>query len=210
MGALSFGVPGCDGRAPRGIESTSEIIKEAKAGMRALARDRVSAMSEEARTRADQDICESVLSLSEYRDAEQMVAYLALADEVCVQRVLKNAIAASKRVLVPVVGDDGQLFFARWLPAMHLEKSQLGVREPTVTEAPAVVPTLSLIPGRAFDRDRNRLGRGGGYYDRAMQDLERLGPTVGVGYTCQLVDQVPHGVGDVAVGLLVTDTAIYR
>ncbi len=178
--------------------------------MRALVRDCVSAMSDEARSRADRDICELVLSLAEYRDAEQVVAYLALADEVSVQGLLEDAIAASKRVLVPVVGDAGQLLFARWSPAIHLKKSQLGVREPTVTETPAVVPTLSLIPGRAFDRDRNRLGRGEGYYDRTMQDLERLGPTVGVGYTCQLVDQVPHGAGDVAVGLLVTDTAVYR
>jgi 5-formyltetrahydrofolate cyclo-ligase len=183
---------------------------QAKKTARALIDERLARLGGEERGLADQRVCRAVESLRDYEAAQQVVAYLALRDEVCMRSLLAAAVASGKQVYVPVVGPAGTLTFSRWLPESKLKRSDLGVEEPLTGDSPQARPTLSIIPGRAFDRSLNRLGRGGGYYDRAMSELERLGPTVGVAYECQLVDSVPTDSTDRPVGLLVTDAAVYR
>jgi 5-formyltetrahydrofolate cyclo-ligase len=70
---------------------------------------------------------------------------------------------------------------------------------------------LVLVPGVAFDRAGHRLGRGGGFYDRAFPAGAPRAPfLMGVAYEIQLVDVVPHGEGDRCMQAVVTERALYR
>jgi 5-formyltetrahydrofolate cyclo-ligase len=58
--------------------------------------------------------------------------------------------------------------------------------------------TLMLMPGVAFDSYRNRIGYGKGFYDRYLADKEELQlHTIGIGFSCQLVDEIPAQEGDI-------------
>jgi len=65
---------------------------------------------------------------------------------------------------------------------------------------------LILVPGVAFDRSGNRLGRGGGYYDRLLKGYS--GSVTAVAFNFQLFETIPTSAHDVPVGTIVTETKI--
>jgi len=65
-----------------------------------------------------------------------------------------------------------------------------------------------VTPGLAFDREGNRLGYGGGYYDRYLQRMGRAAARVGIAFSLQIVDRVPAEPGDQRVDVIVTDQEV--
>jgi 5-formyltetrahydrofolate cyclo-ligase len=65
-----------------------------------------------------------------------------------------------------------------------------------------------VVPGLAFDPAGNRVGYGGGHYDRYLRRLARSALRVGICFPRQLVPEVPHGEGDEPVDLVVTGTVV--
>jgi 5-formyltetrahydrofolate cyclo-ligase len=108
-------------------------------------------------------------------------------------------------VLLPVVRD-GQMHAAAWTGSSALERAPLGFMQPAGGE-PADPSTIDLVvaPGLAFDLSGNRLGYGGGFYDRFLAALHPRAMRVGVGYDEQLVDEIPHDDHDVPLHAVVTD-----
>lgn len=72
---------------------------------------------------------------------------------------------------------------------------------------PAPPPDLILVPGLAFTRDGHRLGRGGGYYDRWLATQRGI-PTVGICFSCQLVDSLPVESHDLRVDAILTESGL--
>jgi 5-formyltetrahydrofolate cyclo-ligase len=62
-----------------------------------------------------------------------------------------------------------------------------------------------IVPGLAFDRSGHRVGYGRGFYDRFLATLRPDALTVGICFSVQLVDEVPHGQGDRPVDLVMTE-----
>jgi 5-formyltetrahydrofolate cyclo-ligase len=80
-----------------------------------------------------------------------------------------------------------------------------GAREPA-GNTPAPPPNLILVPGLAFDRAGNRLGRGGGFYDRFLETLPLPRPTLcGVCFSCQIAPVVPCETHDARVDFLLSE-----
>jgi len=127
---------------------------------------------------------------------------------------LLNKLAAADVVLcLPVVTAPGEpLIFRRWSPDDPLVPGTFGTSEPS-DAAPAVVPDVLLVPMLAFDRQGNRLGYGGGYYDRTLKALRgaRDGGdeivAIGVAFTGQLRDKVPVAEGDEPLDWILTETS---
>lgn len=76
---------------------------------------------------------------------------------------------------------------------------------PEAPLAPLDSGSVVLVPGSVFDRSGNRLGMGGGFYDRWLADEGRGLPTIGLAYQEQVVERVPASAHDVPVDWLVTD-----
>ncbi len=90
-----------------------------------------------------------------------------------------------------------------------LDQTAYGPREPR--ERIAVDPeTVDVVvtPGLAFDREGNRLGYGGGYYDRYLARMGDAILRVGVAFSLQLVGRVPHEHEDQPVDVVVTDQGV--
>lgn len=90
-----------------------------------------------------------------------------------------------------------------------LAPGELGISEPAA-DSPIVTPAVVVVPGRAFDRTGARLGRGRGYYDRALESLPADTRLVGFCFALQVVDRVPVEDHDRHVEWLVTEEGAVR
>ena len=99
--------------------------------------------------------------------------------------------------------------YRAWKPGEPLRPDRVGIPAPVAT-APSVVPDLVLCPLVAFDAGGRRLGRGGGYIDRA---LAALGPgvrVVGLAWEQQRADRIPTAAHDRTLDMVVTECRVYR
>ena len=90
-----------------------------------------------------------------------------------------------------------------------MHRGKFNIPEPT-TEPFVGKIDLILVPGIAFDRKGNRLGRGGGYYDRFIADLDGKTLLAGVGYDFQLVDKVPANRRDKRLDFVITPLTVIK
>lgn len=116
-----------------------------------------------------------------------------------------------KRWLLPRIlpGEDGRMVFHPYDP-QNLVVHSFGMAEPAphLPQVPPLEIQLVLVPGLAFDRCGWRLGYGGGYFDRFLQDL--AGVSIGVVFEELLLDALPHGEYDVAMQWLVTEEGLMK
>lgn len=122
-----------------------------------------------------------------YRKAAAIYGYYPINQEVRLLPLLEAALTQGKRVALPRITDSQMRFFfirslADTVPGYR------GIREPAPFCPPAEDPTaLVILPGLAFDPSGNRLGYGGGFYDRFLS-REPEHPTIALCYDFQMVD----------------------
>lgn len=106
------------------------------------------------------------------------------------------------------------LRFARWTPGMRLHRNRFGIPEPAGRPSlPAHAMHVVLIPLTGFDARGNRLGMGGGFYDRTLAFARLGGPRplrVGVAHACQQLPELTAAPWDVPLHRVVTDQATLR
>ena len=134
--------------------------------------------------------------------------FLSMNSEIDTQPLLETALKEGKQVFVPVVEARRLVFCPLLSPDGPWRKGPFGIREPSGppaeksgegTAALKAFPALILAPGLAFDREGNRLGRGGGYYDRFFAELDGAGreyTALGLCMDFQIVGRVPAGEND--------------
>jgi 5-formyltetrahydrofolate cyclo-ligase len=110
-------------------------------------------------------------------EAQTIVAYYSLPDEVCTHQLIDDLVAKGKTVLLPKVLDDETMELCRYTGRQSLREGAFHIMEPMGALFTAFSTIdVALIPGVAFDARGHRLGRGRGYYDRF---LRALGGTMG-------------------------------
>ncbi len=117
--------------------------------------------------------------------------------------------AAHGPVAVPVIIAAGQpLRFSRWTPEGALRAGTFGAQVPQVDDY--MIPEIVIVPLVAFTRAGGRLGYGGGFYDRTLQELRLKRPTLAIGfaYGAQMADSLPLEATDQTLDMIVTDTEV--
>ncbi|MCA9271728.1 MAG: 5-formyltetrahydrofolate cyclo-ligase [Phycisphaerales bacterium] len=89
----------------------------------------------------------------------------------------------------------------------ELVESRFGLREPGPGAPVVSIDEIGLVivPALAYSRSGERLGRGGGFYDRFLARLSPGAVTVGLVLSCQVVDEVPAEAHDMSVGVVITE-----
>ncbi|GKY87270.1 5-formyltetrahydrofolate cyclo-ligase [Sinisalibacter aestuarii] len=114
--------------------------------------------------------------------------------------------AAHGPVCVPVIEARAQpLLFRRWRPGCRMAPGPFGAAVPV--EGEEIAPDVLIVPLVAFDRTGGRLGYGGGFYDRTLERLRALRPTLAIGfaYAAQEADGLPLEPTDQPLDAIVTD-----
>ena len=186
-------------------------VSVAKADLRLRMLARRSALAGSDASLASLAVAGNVFSLPAYRNAREIAAYLPIKNEVDAALVAERALADGKRLLLPRCRSDapGLLDLGCVSCLSDVVPGRFGILEPrqAVCRPPeAFAPDVILVPGLAFDRRGNRLGFGGGYYDRLLAlPMAAAAFVVGLGYAFQLVDHLPAEPWDRPVNAVVTD-----
>ncbi|MEQ8604619.1 MAG: 5-formyltetrahydrofolate cyclo-ligase [Marivibrio sp.] len=139
-------------------------------------------------------------------------AFLSIGTELDAGPLLKNLWARGCRVALPrVEAKDAPLSFRLYNEGDALVEESFGTRAPADT-AEAVDPDILIVPMLAFDRTGYRLGYGGGFYDRSLEELRRRKTVlaVGVAFAAQEVDHVPREETDQPLDWIVTEKRAFR
>ena len=156
------------------------------------------------------------LDLAELTSATTVGAYLADDGELAPRPLVEMLADRGVLIHLPVVDEDGLMRFRAWDPDAPLVEGRWGIPVPLEPSESRSADELDVIitPLVAVDRHGTRIGRGAGYYDRALAHrLVRKGRPVVVGYAhdFQLADDtLPRNPWDVPLDLLVTDERILR
>jgi len=133
--------------------------------------------------------------------------YWPMRTEIDVRPLMADLSANRVQIALPVIdGRDSPLRFRAWFPGDELVATQFGVMEPS-NSAPELPLDIVTVPLLGFDLHGNRLGYGGGYYDRTLAHLRRQREVVaiGVAYDDQELTSVPVDADDERLDMVVTD-----
>ncbi len=173
-----------------------------KAQIRKEVSTRVAELDEGYKRQVAEKIRELVCALKEFITARVIMSYLAKEDEVDTKPIIETAVREGKEVVVPVM-ENGEIKPCKFKEPLGI--GQYGIKEPLEKEwvDPEEID-LVLVPGRAFDLAGNRIGRGGGHYDRFLSRLPAGVPKIGICFACQLYPSLPVGPADVRVDRVVS------
>lgn len=147
--------------------------------------------------RAAQTVTQKALNLITERHAEHIAVYLSFDGEINTRPLTEALWAQRKNVYLPVLHPfcKGHMLFLHYTPETELIPNEFGIPEPRLNVKNILpIHRLDIIftPLVAFDKQGNRLGMGGGFYDRTLQDWrhQHFIP-VGLAHQCQQVDKLP-------------------
>ena len=182
-----------------------------KAEVRRQVREILDRLSDEERAEASEAICEHVLTMPEFPRNGAVMLFASLPDEFDTTPLMQEALTAGRVYLPRVDWRTKKLLICRVNDLAELEEGYMGIMEPPVGET-AQPDELDFIlaPGLAFDWGGNRLGRGGGYYDRLLSSPGLRAVSCGAAFQIQVVDYLPHGPNDRPVDILVTELGAVR
>lgn len=161
-------------------------------------------------------IAKVILSHEWFLEAPAIYCYVSFRGEVGTDEIIKGAWTLGKEVYVPRM-EGVEMDFYLLNSFEELEEGTFGVPEPalrggqtTAQERSGLESTsgcLMLMPGVAFDKSRNRVGYGRGYYDRYLNDHPGI-RTIGLAFEFQIMDEIPVEETDIRPGILVTERNI--
>ncbi len=157
-------------------------------------------------------ICEKFFRLEELRNSEVIAGFFPTATEVNILPVLQKILQKKCILLLPrVEGENLSFYRINTLTQKDLEIGEFKMKQPKKNTRKHVLNNIGivLVPGSAFDRYGNRLGRGLGYYDRFLQTLPQHTVTIGVCFETQVRQHIPHEQFDIPVQKVVTEDHIY-
>ena len=187
-----------------GAGSTSGV-EEAKAALRVRMRAARAAITPAERERLARAVEAHLFRMPEVGRARQVLLFYSFGSELPTSAMAERLLREGHRLLLPYLDDDG-MEAALVEPGDPLVHTDYGPKEPgrRVAVDPSSVD-LVLTPGLAFDRRGNRLGYGGGHYDRYLARLQPSARRIGIGFSIQVVPSLPAGPGDEPLDAVVTE-----
>ncbi|MCS7252615.1 MAG: 5-formyltetrahydrofolate cyclo-ligase [Armatimonadota bacterium] len=186
--------------------------KRSKAHFRRLVKERFRTLSVGDRERLSKLICQRSLHLLRSIGAHTVMLYVPMHDEVDVEPLIRSLLGEGVRVCLPRIEKPLCKVTPRLISSFdeQIAIGTFGIREPK--EECQVVPLdeieVVIVPGRAFDEQCKRIGRGGGYYDRFLCELPETACSIGVAFEFQVFDSIPADENDISVDCIITERRI--
>ncbi len=148
-------------------------------------------------------VTRALCSLEEYKKAKTVFVFVSTRQEPETRVFIEQAISDGKIVTVPKCSADGTMEARQIRALTELEAGMYGILEPGDNAPPVQGCRIdfAVVPGLCFDMNGGRLGKGGGYYDKFLQDF--TGFKAGLCPAPRLVPSVPMGKWDVCMDMTV-------
>lgn len=160
-----------------------------------------------------QAACRHLLESPEFAAAKVVMLYLSMSQEVDTAAIALRAWQDGKTVAVPKVFMSDRSMLPVEIQSLDtaMKTTPVGVREPDVGQPiPIDCIDLVLVPGLGFSPTGQRIGRGGGFYDRFLAQPTFQGTTCGLAFEEQVLETLPMLPHDQHLNMLITDTGIRR
>lgn len=170
-------------------------------------------LSLEYRKEANEKIFQKLVSLKEYKEAGLIMPYINYKSEVDTKKLIMQALTERKRVAVPkVLNRSGEMEFYEITSLQEVISGYKGIEEPDIIgKSPLDIKrepgkVLLIMPGAAFDSLCNRIGYGGGFYDRYLEkySCDNLN-TLALCYEIQIVEKIESEIFDQKPAMVLTE-----
>ena len=144
-----------------------------------------------------------LLSHPRIKTAKTIMLYYSLPDEVDTHTLVDSLLVSGKQILLPRVTGEGTMELRRYTGPADLALGAYNIMEPTgelFVDYASI--DLAVIPGMAFDKEGNRMGRGKGYYDRFLQKIPQV-YKIGICFPFQLVGEIPTEETDIKMDAMI-------
>lgn len=171
---------------------------------------------------ASRELCRRLRSLPELQRARRVALYLPNDGEIDPRPLIDWLVARRAQVYLPVLRplSDNRLWFVRYHAGTRMTRNRFGIAEPDTrfgahraNRLPAWALDTVLLPLVGFDDDGQRIGMGGGFYDRTFAFVRHRRPSprlIGLAHDCQRVGSLPVASWDVPLDAIVSDRRIVK
>jgi 5-formyltetrahydrofolate cyclo-ligase len=182
--------------------------------LRAVFRQKRRGLSAEQQQQANLQVLSTCLQSTSLSEAKTVACYLANDSEISSQAIIEYCWQHNKRVLLPVLHpfSKGHLLFVDYQANSKMQHNRFAIKEPVATTKNiCVLADIDLIftPLVAFDSAGNRLGMGGGFYDRTLAPIKRHSIAtrlIGLAHNCQQAQALTQDSWDIPLNGIATPT----
>ncbi|GLX81316.1 5-formyltetrahydrofolate cyclo-ligase [Thalassotalea eurytherma] len=194
------------------METSDKLVQRKQ--LRQLIRGRRQALSALTQASAQESLKNQFIKLFASDKPESIAIYLANDGELDTLKLINHCWQQNIDVYLPVIHPFSRhhLLFQQYTPTTKMVLNRFGISEPKLNSQSTICPqNLSVLctPLVAFDSQGNRMGMGGGFYDRTLSQLQQSKTKViGLAHDCQQVDSVPVEPWDMPLSMIMTPTKI--
>lgn len=172
------------------------MLEKSKNIIRRSMLERLRSQKQSMRLKKSQAIKRKLFLTPEFRKAKLILFYASFDGEVETFNMMKQAKRLGKRIALPAILKKKTKFIPVLVENLvaDLTDGPFGIKQPLYAKTRAVplaTIDLAVVPGVAFDKKNNRLGRGKGYYDRFLSRLPAKTPLLGLAFDFQVIDRLP-------------------
>lgn len=168
-----------------------------------IIRDNISSKEEKSK-----QIINNLISTKEYQNSKVIALYYSIKSEVRTEKLIEISLQAKKIVLLPKVEKNNLMNFYPIKSLNDVQNGTFNIKEPISKEIIGKEKIdLMIIPGICFDKNRNRIGYGKGYYDRYLKETNIK--KIGICYEEQITDNISPDSTDISLDNLITERNIY-
>lgn len=184
-------------------------IKELKKEIRKSIIEKRNKIKNKDKTSMDKKIIESFKKEDSYKKARGIFIYIGFGSEINTKVIIEDALKKGKEVYVPKVKGK-EMLLIKIDSLENLVTSSYGILEPIGDNNNFDVDKLDLLvmPGVAFDNSGNRIGYGGGYYDRFLEKNKTNAEKIALAYEFQILNSINNEKHDVKVDKIITEERI--
>lgn len=160
----------------------------------------------------DDKIINNLIDNPLFKNANQILCFVSLDDEIYTDDFINYSLKIGKKVAVPKCENEAGIMNFYYINSLDdLEIGSFNVREPKDNNNKIVTnynDALIIVPGLAFDKEKNRIGYGKGYYDRFLKNNSLN--SVGLCYNKFVLNTIPTDEYDVKVDIVITESEIIK
>jgi 5-formyltetrahydrofolate cyclo-ligase len=194
------------------VDSSSQADR-AQSVIRTACKNERARLAPGKRRQASDKIADKILSSSLFLSAKNIAVYIPMKSEVDTWPIIERAWQLEKRIFAPIMQENFTLRFHQFDDESELSTNKMGFGEP-VDGRFITADALDLVftPLVAFDSQKNRIGMGGGYYDRTFaflgQNQRSMKPVLaGLAFECQRVEQIAPNPWDIRLFSIFTESS---